>query len=181
MVVDKESTAGKKKPHQPDRQKYAYVYAKTREDKLRWQEMADKAGYSLSTFLQGLIEDGIAYREGALSKEELFKKISDLEAQNRDLQEDLTSAKLRIKTLSEEVRAASAEDWIDEKFEGSRGYDPYLIKLLKDHHNLSRFALIDKLGIDPQDYKSIEAVEKQLEALEATGIIKRTVRGWSWL
>ncbi len=181
MVVAEQSTTGKKKPHQPDRAKYAYVYAKTREDKQRWQEMADEAGYSLSTFLQGLIEDGIAYREGALSKDELFKKISDLEAQNRELQEDLTSAKLRIKSLVEEVKAASADDWIDERFEGFRGYHPNLIKLLKDHHNLSRFALIDKLGIDPQDFKSIEAVEKQIEALESCGIIKRTIRGWSWL
>jgi hypothetical protein len=181
MVVTEQSTTEKKKPHQPDRAKYAYVYAKTREDKQRWQEMADEAGYSLSTFLQGLIEDGIAYREGALSKEELFKKINDLEIKNRELDEDLTNAKLRIKSLIEEVKAASADDWTDEGFEGFRGYDLDLIKILKDHHNLSRFALIDKLGLDPKDVKSIEAVEKQLESLESHRIIKRTIRGWSWL
>jgi hypothetical protein len=55
------------KKYQPEREKYAYIYAKTREDKQRWQKMADDAGYSLSSFLQGLIEDGLAYRNNSSS------------------------------------------------------------------------------------------------------------------
>ena len=170
-----------KKARQPDREKYAYIYAKTREDKQRWQKMADEAGYSLSTFLQGLIEDGLASRSGATVKEDLNRKIEDLRAQNYEMREDLTNAKLRIKQLTEDARRVRDEFWLDKGFSGKRGFDPILLRVLKEHNSIHKFALLDELKIDIKDLDCIEALERQLEVLESYGFIERTNKGWRWL
>lgn len=170
-----------KKTHQPEREKYAYIYAKTREDKQRWQMMANDAGYSLSTFLQGLIEDGLAYRNSATNRDDLNKNIEDLRAQNYELREALTNAKLRIKQLTEDARRVRDEFWLDKGFSGKRGFDPALLRILKEHKSIQKFALIDGLKIDIKDLDGIDALERQLEALESYGFIERTNKGWKWL
>ena len=78
--------------------------------------MADDAGYSLSSFLQGLIEDGLAYRNNATKREDLNKNIEDLRAENYEMREALTNAKLRIKQLTEDARRVRDEFWLDKGF-----------------------------------------------------------------
>ena len=143
--------------------------------------MANDAGYSLSTFLQGLIEDGLAYRNSATKRDDLNKNIEDLRAQNYELREALTNAKLRIKQLTEDARRVRDEFWLDKGFNGKRGFDPALLRILKEHKSIQKFALIDGLKIDIKDLDGIDALERQLEALESYGFIERTNKGWKWL
>jgi hypothetical protein len=170
-----------KKRHQPEREKYAYIYAKTREDKQRWQKMADDAGYSLSSFLQGLIEDGLAYRNNATKREDLNKNIEDLRAENYEMREALTNAKLRIKQLTEDARRVRDEFWLDKGFSGKRGFDPALLRILRENKSIQKLPHLDKLKIDIKDLDGIDALERQLEALESYGFIEKTNKGWKWL
>lgn len=45
---------------------------------------------------------------------------------------------------------------------------------------LSSDVIVERLGIDPSEYEAVRAVSKQLENLEAYGLVRPSPKGWKW-
>ena len=52
---------------------------------------------------------------------------------------------------------------------------------MKAKGSIDSYRLLEDLGIDPRESDLVKAVSKQLEELEAYGIIKPEGRGWRWI
>lgn len=165
----------------PDRERYVWLYCKSIEDKQRYQALADKAKAPLSKFLLGVIEDALAARANEPSEPTTAKEIQLLRAENVKLRDDLKLRGLLIDKLQDENRRFQAERWTRENYEGIRDYDPVLIDLLKARGPIQPGRLFEALEIELGDSSRTEAVSRQLEALEISGLITLTTRGWKWL
>ena len=56
-----------------------------------------------------------------------------------------------------------------------------IIAILKHEGVSDSYKLLDKLGIDPKDSQLVKAASRQLEELEAFGLVTSTQRGWRWV
>ena len=66
---------------------------------------------------------------------------------------------------------------MDEAYVGVRQFDKDLIELLRGGGTLSDEEILSSLNIDPADTEVIKAVSRQLEALEAYGLVEFTGKG----
>ncbi len=164
----------------PDRERYIWLYTKSIEDKQRYQALADEAKAPLSKFLLSVIEDALAARDNEQTGPATVKELQTLRAENMKLREDLRLRSMLIDKLEDENRRFQSERWMKEGYDGIRDYDPLLIDLLKTRGPIQPGRLFEALEIEPNTDR-IEAVSRQLEALETSGLITLTARGWKWL
>ena len=69
---------------------------------------------------------------------------------------------------------------MDDGFLGVRKYDKKLVELLKKGEAVDSDHLLHRLRINPKETDLVKAVSKQLENLEAYGLVQKTRRGWKW-
>jgi len=55
-----------------------------------------------------------------------------------------------------------------------------LIDLLREGGSYSQEEILAQLNINPSDVDLVKAVDRQLEALEAYGLVEYKGRGWRW-
>jgi oligoendopeptidase F len=82
--------------------------------------------------------------------------------------------------LDNELKRYRAQPFLEEAFEGVRRFDKDLIELLKKGGSYTQEQILAHLNIDPSDVKLVKAVDKQLETLEAYGLVEYKGRGWKW-
>ena len=70
---------------------------------------------------------------------------------------------------------------MEEEFQGVRAYEKELIALLKSKGIVSSEDILAHLGVNPTEHEAVKAVSRQLENLEAWGLVKSSVRGWKWI
>jgi len=85
-----------------------------------------------------------------------------------------------VDNLDGELRRYRAMPFIEEGFEGVRRFDRQLIDLLKKGGSYRDEEILVQLGVDPSDAELVKAVSKQLEVLEAYGLVEYVGRGWRW-
>ena len=61
-----------------------------------------------------------------------------------------------------------------------RRFDRDLIELLRRCGSYTEEEILTHLNIDPSDVELVKAVDRQLEALEAYGLVEYRGRGWRW-
>ncbi|MEM2129150.1 MAG: hypothetical protein QXZ70_00980 [Candidatus Bathyarchaeia archaeon] len=160
-----------------------YVYLSSIEQKERWQKNADNAGVSISKFVVEHVENSLRQEEepGYKSRGELWKEINRLRQQVRDLLKKCRLLETVVERQEQELRRYRAKPFLDEVFEGRRGYEKDLVSLLKNREIATSDQLLAHLGVDPSEFDLVKAVSKQLENLEAYGLVKSTPRGWKWI
>jgi len=158
---------------------YAYPPAKMSE---RWKTQADKSGTSISKFVIEHVENSLN-----MEQEEGYSSRSVIIEENRQLRETLTEKERRIshlellvEKLEEDLRVYRARLFTDEDFTGVRSYDRKLITLLKEPRVHTSEEILDRLGIGAKESEAMKAVSKQLENLEAYGLVRSTGKGWMW-
>ena len=52
---------------------------------------------------------------------------------------------------------------------------------MKRGGTLDSYKLLEALGIDPKDSELVKAISRQLEDLEAYGVVAPTPKGWRWI
>lgn len=157
------------------------VYLDSLERKERWNEFADEADESLSTFVQQCVE--YAIEQGGPDFSELgeqSKQIQELENTIDELREDIKQKEIVIEKLENEVRQHRVEPFLQDEFEGTREYDEELIEILQNTNHISGDELLRRLDIDPNETDLVKGVDQQLKQLEAYGLIRNTPRGWVW-
>jgi len=160
-----------------------YVYLPSLEMVKDWKRRAEKAGVSVSRFVIERVEDSIRREEGEegyLSRLELIKRLEKAEEELKGLRNENRMLKMLAENLDNELRRYRAKPFIEEGFEGVRTFDRDLIELLRGGRSHTQEEILAHLNIDPSDTELVRAVTKQLEALEAYGLLEYKGRGWRW-
>ena len=164
------------------KQRAIYVYLPSVEQKERWQGQARKLGVSISKFVTEYVENSLRKEEepSYKSRSELWKENNELRQQVKDLAKRHRLLEKVADRLEEELRRYRAEPFLEEKFEGVRRYETELVNLLRSRDILTADQIFSHLGIEPSEYDVVKAISKQLESLEAYGLVKSSPRGWKW-
>ena len=62
-----------------------------------------------------------------------------------------------------------------------RRYNKEIVDLLKSRGQADSYRILEDLGIDPRESDLVKAVSRQLEELEAYGMVKTDGRTWRWI
>ncbi|MGC8832380.1 MAG: hypothetical protein ACP5PQ_07360, partial [Thermoproteota archaeon] len=130
------------------------------------------------------VEDSIRREEGEegyLSKAELVKRLRAAEEELRKLRDENRLLKRLVENLDNELKRYRAQPFLEEAFEGVRRFDKELIELLRMGGSYTQEQILEHLNIDPSDVDLVKAASKQLEALEAYGLVEYKGRGWKWV
>ena len=148
----------------------------------RWKAQAEKSDTSISKFVIEHVENSLN-----MEHEEGYSSRSVILDENRQLREALTEKERRIshlellvEKLEEDLRVYRARLFTDEDFRGVRNYDKKLIALLKEPGVRTSEEILDRLNIEAKESEAVKAVSKQLENLEAYGLVRSTGKGWMW-
>jgi hypothetical protein len=164
----------------PDKTRYVYVYLPSVEDKHRWEKFAEDAGVPLSKFVIESVEDSLAESEFR-PRAEMTKEMGKLKSDNKQLRDELKLKNIVLEKYETELKRYRSEAFLEDKFEGVRRYNKDIVAILKRDATVDSYALLEQLGIDPKESDLVKAVSKQLEDLEAYGLITSTSRGWRWV
>jgi predicted RNase H-like nuclease (RuvC/YqgF family) len=160
-----------------------YVYLPSLQMVEDWKRRAEKAGVSVSKFVIERVEDSIRREEGEegyLSRAELVKRLRSAEEELKKLREENRLLKRLAENLDNELKRYRAQPFLQEAFEGIRRFDRDLIELLRKGGSYTQEEILAHLNIEPSDVELVKAMDKQLEALEAYGLVEYKGRGWRW-
>jgi hypothetical protein len=161
-----------------------YVYPPTVEMAQEWKSLADKANVSISKFVLEHVENSLKQeedRKGYASSANLLKQLNEKDEQIAKLTQDNRLLKMLADNLDRGLKHYRAQPFLDDKFEGVRKYDKELVELLKTDKTIDSDRLLKQLGINPKDTDLVKAINKQLHALNAYGLVEPTARGWRWI
>lgn len=160
-----------------------YVYLPSVELAKRWKEAAQKQRTSVSKFVIEHVENSLRQEEepGYKSRGELWKEIQRLREELKETAREKRLLEHVVKKLEKEVRRYRAQPFLQPDFEGVRRFQRELIEALKEGGVISSEELLSKLDIDPLEHEAVKAVYKQLEILQAYGLVEPSPRGWRWV
>jgi len=165
------------------KERAVYVYLPSHEMAKEWKGLAKKQGVSISKFVQEHVENSLNQEreKGAYqSRLDLIKKTQKLEEDTSRLREETRMYRLLSQNLEKEIKRYRTQPFVEEEFTGKRGYEKELIEALRKRGFVPHEDLWSILNIDPKDTDLTKAVNKQLESLEAYGLVESTQRGWEW-
>jgi len=164
----------------PDRERYIWLYCHSVEDKKRYHGLAEAADVPLSKYLLGIIDDSLAAREDPGNRTATIRELDALKEDNKKLREDLRLRGMLIERLEAENKKYKEAAFLNPSFSGIREYDAEVVEAIKTHGPIRTPRLLERLNIDPTDLEGIEALSRQLESLEAHGLVERSSNGWMW-
>jgi len=166
----------------PVKPRAIYVYLPSVEQKERWQKHAERLGASISKFVIEYVENSLRQEEEPdyKSRSDLWKENSELKQRINDLGKKKRILETVVDRLEQELRRYRAKPFLEEEFQGLRGYEKELITLLKSQDAVTSDQILSHLGVDPSESDAVKGVSKQLENLEAYGLVKSSPRGWKW-
>ena len=172
----------KKSKTETIKERAIYVYLPSEETAKRWKQLAQKAGCSISKFVIEHVENSLREEgEGHPRRVELIKQIESLKQELLEVRRENEILRKAYEKLDLELKRYRAIPFLEEGFVGIRKYDQKLIQVLKRGEVLSGDAILEKLGIEPSQRDLVKAVNRQLENLEAYGLIRATSKGWRWV
>jgi len=165
----------------PDKSRYVWLYLPSKADKERWQALADAVQNPLSTFCISIIEERLAEEDEFKPRREIAKEIETLKAENKSLREDLRQKVIVIERYEGELKKFRSQAFLGEDYAGVRRYSKEIVDLLKSSGRVDSYRILETLGIDPREGDLVKAVSRQLEELEAYGMVKTDGRSWQWI
>jgi hypothetical protein len=165
----------------PDKSRYVYLYLPSKEDKSRWEKLATEAGLPLSKFVIGVVENSLADEEDFKPRGEMVKEIGFLRKENKKLRDDLKLKNIVLEKYENELKRYRSATFLEDSFKGTRKYDQELIAVLKRAGVIDSYRLLEEMGIDTNESDLVKAISRQLEDLEAYGLVSSTSRGWRWI
>ena len=159
-----------------------YVYLPSVRLVERWKEAAKKQGTSVSKFVVEHVENSLRQEEpGYKSRGELWKEIKRLREELKETARKKRLLEHVVEKLEREVRRYRAQPFLQPDFEGVRRFQKELIEALKEGRVISSEELLSRLDIDPLEHEAVKAIYKQLEILQAYGLVEPSPRGWRWV
>jgi hypothetical protein len=165
-------------------ERYVYAYLPSVETANDWKARAKKSNISVSQFIFEHVTNSLrqehgeeSYKPRAELIDELRKKDEAIEKLTRD--NEIT--RLALERVENELRRYRAEPFLDDNFYGTRQYDKRLIGILKKGEAVDSGRLLHLLRINPKEANLVKAVGRQLENLQAYGLVQKTHHGWRWV
>ncbi len=170
-------------PSKALKQRAIYVYLPSTNMAEEWKKLAEKAGIPISKFVAEHVENSLRQEDkaGYPSRVEMIKQLREKDEENIKLREDNRLLKTLVEKLDVELKRYRAQPFLEEKFQGARTYDRDLVQLIKRRNMIDSDRLLNELGVNPRETDIVKAVNKQLQNLEAYGLIESTARGWRWI
>lgn len=165
----------------PDRSRYIWLYCKSKAQKEQWQALAERADTPLSAWCVSIIEERLAEDEEHLPRHKAAKELEQMKAENKALREDLRQKEIVMERYEGELRRYRAEPFQQATFQGIRPYSREIVDILKARGQVGSYQILELMGIKPGEAEAIKAVSKQLEELEAFGVVKADGKGWRWI
>jgi hypothetical protein len=165
------------------KQRSIYVYLPSLEIVKDWKAKAKKTNVSISQFVIEHVTNSLRQEDGEEAykpRAELIQQLHEKDEQIEKLTRESEVFKLTLERVEGELCRYRAEPFLGEGFRGIRGYDRRLIELLRKGDAIDSDHLLRLLKINPRDTALVKAVSKQLENLEAYGLVEKTRRGWKW-
>jgi hypothetical protein len=162
-------------------ERYCNIYFPSKEDKNRWEKIADKKGVPLSRFVYETVEDSLA-KETDAPRYEIVKELAQLREENRKQRDELKLKTLVLEKYETELFKLRHEAFSQPKeFDGIRRYSEELMAILRLGRIVNGNEILKELSIDPKDSESVKLVSNQLENLQGFGLVKETSAGWKWI
>ncbi len=160
-----------------------YVYLPSVRLVENWKEAAKRRGTSVSKFVAEHVENSLRQGDesGYKSRGELWKEIKRLREELKETARQKRLLDLVVDKLEKEVRRYRAQPFLQTDFEGVRSFQKELIEALRKGGVISSKELLSKLDIDPFEHEAVKAINKQLEILQAYGLVESSPRGWRWV
>ena len=165
----------------PDRTRYSYVYHPSRPHKERWEKAAAKAHTSLSKLIIAAVDGLLDENEEFKPWREMVRELESLRSENKSLRNDLSQKTIVLDRYEAELKRYRAQPFQEEDYRGMRRYSKELVEVLKTRGQADSYKILEALGIDPRESELVKAVSRQLEELEAYGMIKTEGRSWQWI
>jgi len=165
----------------PDRTRYSYVYHPSRPHKERWEKAAAKAHTSLSKLIIAAVDGLLDENEEFKPRREMVRELESLRSENKSLRNDLSQKTIVLDRYEAELKRYRAQPFQEEDYRGMRRYSKELVEILKARGQVDSYRLLEELGIDPRESELVKAVSRQLEELEAYGMVKTDGRTWKWI
>jgi len=159
-----------------------YVYLPSIKMAREWKELAEKAGISISKFVVEHVENSLMQERGDkifASRKDLIRRIKELEKENKEIQKKYDILSKAYEKLEDELKSYRRMPFYEEQ-EGIRRYEKEIVEIFKKKKRVRSDELLDELGISPNDKKSIKAINRQIQNLEAYGLIEPFLGGWKW-
>lgn len=156
------------------RPKIIEFYTDSPEQKRKISEAAKAKGCTVSDYLSWLCEED-EHRE---DRPALGSDLQALRERTNRLESDLREAASRIANQEAELRKLRSEAF--KQPSGEAQLDPDLLRVLQGGP-IHDYKLLEAMGIDLRDSEGVQIVSRQLAILEASGLIKRSSQGWSWV
>jgi hypothetical protein len=161
-----------------------YVYLSSEKEMEDWKARAEKSHVPLSQFVYEHATNSLRQEEGQESYRPRAEMIEDLHKKDEEIQKltrENEIVKLALERVENELRRYRAEPFLGDDFQGVRTYDKRLIEVLRKGEAIDSDRLLHLLRVSPKETDLVKAVSRQLENLEAYGLVKKTRRGWRWL
>jgi hypothetical protein len=165
----------------PDKSRYVWLYLPSKADKDRWQALADKVQTPLSKFCISIVEERLSEESEFKPRHELSKEMETLKAENKILRDDLRQKVIVLERYEGELKKYRSQSFLGEDYVGVRRYNKEIVDLLKSRGQADSYRILEDLGIDPRESDLVKAVSRQLEELEAYGMVKTDGRSWQWI
>ena len=104
-----------------------------------------------------------------------------LKAENKNLRDDLRQKAIVIERYEGELKKYRSQSFLGEDYAGVRRYNKEIVDSLKSRGQADSYRILEDLGIDPRESDLVKAVSRQLEELEAYGMVKTDGRSWRWI
>ena len=162
----------------------AYIYLSSEKELQEWKDRAKKSNIPLSQFVYEHVTNSLRQETGDETYQPRVELIEQLQEKDHVIekltrQNEITS--LALERVETELRRYRAAPFLEDDFRGVRKYDRKLIELLRKGETIDSNHLLQLLRINPKETDLVKAVSRQLENLEAYGLIQKTPRGWRWL
>jgi hypothetical protein len=161
-----------------------YVYLSSEGEAQEWRKKAKKSGVPLSQFVYEHVTNSLRQEAGDETYKPRAELIKQLQMKDETIerltrQNEITT--LALERVEAELRKYRAAPFLEDHFRGVRKYDKKLINLLRKGETVEPNDLLRLLGINPKETDLVKAIAKQLENLEAYGLVQKARRGWRWL
>jgi len=161
------------------KQRAIYVYPPA-EMAQRWKQAAKQQGTSISRFIIEHVENSLAQTNETLqTRANLLEENKRLRETLKEKEKRVHHLELLVDRLEEDLRHYRSR-LFTQTTTGVRTYDRRLVEILKQPGSHTDQALLSSLGVNPDDVESVKAVARQLENLEAYGLVRNTGKGWVW-
>ena len=127
--------------------------------------------------MDGLLDENEEFQP----RREMVRELESLRSENKSLRSDLSQKTIVLDRYEAELKRYRAQPFPEEDYRGMRRYSKELVEVLKTRGHADSYKILEALGIDPRESELVKAVSRQLEELEAYGMIKTDGRSWQWI